>query len=139
MPVTAIKGLVNHSAQQITIVNKETYQLYSIRAGEVGAFDIWIPWCANAQEFSDNHVRLSIPRSAPSGRGVKIEKYYIWQNHDSGDNDDLVRFSTDNRYHGSNDGIDNVPGVPIPGDADVGGNRIIIVNDRSFRLEKIKS
>ncbi len=117
MGVTAFKSLTNFTSVEVLIRDKENGSTRTISPADAAGFDYWIPWCTSQSEFPRHHIEIEVPAGTL--------RFFIWQSADA--DGDFVRFSTDNQYHGRNDGLTGTAGEHVPGVAEVDGNRLIIV------------
>lgn len=78
------------------------------------AMNISIPWCTSREQFGDLQF-ITVQVDA-----VPIV-YSLWQCRDV--DGDFLRFSSDCRYHGTNDGMAGVPAMRVLGYDQVDGRR----------------
>jgi hypothetical protein len=135
--ITAIKRIENHTNERIYAVNIEknhqNYYIGSKKAdGSPGTVNVdwWVPWCANAGDFSGGkHIEIHA-----TDRPVPNFNFNIWQRDVNWD--DRVRWT--NEY-----GWDEYA-RPMPGDSGVHGDRYLRIfafegpatedNDRRAKL-----
>jgi Protein of unknown function (DUF3892) len=120
MAITAIKHVQNRSDFSFQLRNFETPTDSTgfISPGEDADVNVWIPWAPDAAAFPNHHLSVDFgprPNNPP-------QSFVIWQAHIAGDGD-YVRFADDLAWHD--------PGLKMPGLAEVGGDRwLIVFNDR---------
>ena len=135
MGVTSIRAVTNMSGSAILFWNQERFNLWHQRFSvdpqqtrtqiertdngnvvEVKDVDVWIPWCTSRDEYQrQRFITIQVD--------LRQATFCIWQCNDR--DGDYIRFSTDCRYHGVNDGVGGTPALRVPGASEVDGNRRI--------------
>lgn len=71
MSVTSIKAIVNHSEFPVTFLKLENTEDHGvIYPGQVNYNEVWIPWCDNAEAFSQKALIIEVNNDL---------RFYIWQ------------------------------------------------------------
>lgn len=107
----SIRTVQNKNASIIYVNDHEnpghTGNHVSVKSGEVGGCDMWVPWCVNDSDFTHNHyITVSL---GTAGNQV----FWIWE--DSG----IIRFSQVAKY--------DVNASAVPGNANAGHDKTLIV------------
>lgn len=114
MGVTAIKTFVNETNELIEVTKRENKNdSVTLLPNSSAKQDMWIPWVETQAEFDKKVIEI---RYTASNKTV-----YVWQNGDK------VRYS--------NSGFEN-PGKAIPGDSQVNGDRILLIQNNYPVLKK---
>ncbi|GLV55883.1 hypothetical protein KDH_27270 [Dictyobacter sp. S3.2.2.5] len=116
MAITNIVGVKNHCAFPIYVYNAENpgdtqnrpMPGVEIHPGDTYGHNMWIPWCTNAADFAKHRIQIATAFNP---------NFCIWQENSS--DGDHVRYCTDNTFH--------CTGNLIPGNSNVGGNRILYI------------